>query len=62
MTDKVGTLYYIAPEILHKKNLPYTEKCDIWSVGVMCYILLTGRSPFEVKNIFELRNKIQTEE
>ena len=42
-SDIAGTPYYIAPEVMNGK---YNEKCDIWSLGIIIYILLTGEPPF----------------
>ena len=55
MKSKVGTLYYISPEII-KGN--YDEKCDIWACGVILYILLCGYPPFTGNSDKEVYNII----
>ncbi len=52
----IGTLYYMAPEVLNKK---YTNKCDMWSLGVILYYLFTKRLPFKGKNKPQLSYYIQ---
>ena len=51
-----GTPYYIAPEVLNGK---YNEKCDLWSVGVMLYIMLCGRPPFNGATEDAIINKVK---
>jgi calcium-dependent protein kinase len=56
MNKVSGTPYYIAPEVLFEK---YDEKCDIWSVGVIMYILLCGYPPFNGDSDTEILNRIK---
>jgi calcium-dependent protein kinase len=55
MRTPVGTKIYVAPEVYQKE---YTEKCDIWSAGVMLYALLCGYPPFLSENEDEIKRKI----
>ena len=56
LTSQVGTSYYVPPEILMGE---YNQKCDIWSVGIILCILLTGEPPFNGPNDTVIINKIR---
>jgi len=57
MKTPCGTPGYIAPEVLHMKG--YNKLCDIWSLGVIVYILLCGFPPFYADNDAQLFEKIK---
>eukprot|EP00928_Gymnodinium_smaydae_P038331 TRINITY_DN26464_c0_g1_i1.p1 TRINITY_DN26464_c0_g1~~TRINITY_DN26464_c0_g1_i1.p1 ORF type:complete len:712 (-),score=107.19 TRINITY_DN26464_c0_g1_i1:290-2392(-) len=46
LKTKVCTAHYVAPEVLKRGDVEYTEKVDVWSCGVMLYMMLCGFMPF----------------
>jgi calcium-dependent protein kinase len=52
----IGTCYYMSPEVIDER---YSEKCDVWSCGVILYILLSGYPPFNGNTDTEILRAIQ---
>lgn len=55
LTSPLGSMHYIAPEVLEQC---YNYKCDIWSCGVILFIMLSGYAPFEAPNDRDMRELI----
>jgi calcium-dependent protein kinase len=55
-SELFGTPYYVAPEVLNEN---YGEKADMWSIGVIAFMLLSGGIPFTGKTIGEIFNSIK---
>lgn len=60
ITTFAGSPYYMSPEVCEKR---YSTKCDVWSIGVIFYELLTGSLPFKSESKYEaIERKLTLEE
>eukprot|EP00913_Durusdinium_trenchii_P027511 g25801.t1 len=57
LTTKAGTPYYVAPQVLTGK---YDAKCDLWSCGIIMYVLLCGYPPFTGASDAEILGKVRS--
>ena len=57
MTTYAGTLAYMAPEVVNR-SVAYSMKCDLWSVGVVTFVLLTGEFPFAGQSETQIQKRI----
>ena len=58
--EPYGTLTYCAPEIILDE--PYSKAVDLWSLGVMTYLMLSGRLPFSGRDENEIARRVAYEE
>ncbi|KAG7364801.1 serine/threonine protein kinase [Nitzschia inconspicua] len=58
LTSRCGTPTFVAPEIL--KNIPHDQSADLWSIGVIVYLLLVGYPPFMKDTQAELFQQIRS--
>src|SRR3990167_9183353 len=60
LTSQVGTPWYVSPEVI-KKAVPYSEKCDNWSLGVLLYMMMFAEPPFKGRSNGEVFLNIKEE-
>jgi len=52
----LGSPLYMAPEVI--KNEKYSSKVDVWALGVLTYIMLSNKMPFEGSNVEKVHQSI----
>jgi serine/threonine protein kinase len=57
LTNKVGSPWYMAPEVCETDS--YSNKCDMWSLGIITYELLYGEKPWKGVNLIDLHKNIR---
>eukprot|EP01057_Protomagalhaensia_wolfi_P005264 Protomagalhaensia_wolfi_Nauph_80__5263@NODE_567_length_2277_cov_17_437891_g423_i0_p1_GENE_NODE_567_length_2277_cov_17_437891_g423_i0NODE_567_length_2277_cov_17_437891_g423_i0_p1_ORF_typecomplete_len671_score140_29Pkinase/PF00069_25/9_3e69Pkinase_Tyr/PF07714_17/5_5e48EFhand_7/PF13499_6/2_5e11EFhand_7/PF13499_6/1_6e13EFhand_7/PF13499_6/9e15EFhand_8/PF13833_6/0_21EFhand_8/PF13833_6/3_5e06EFhand_8/PF13833_6/0_016EFhand_8/PF13833_6/0_00017EFhand_8/PF13833_6/0_00029EFhand_8/PF13833_6/1_5e06EFhand_1/PF len=57
--NAAGTVVYMAPEVFQRR---LHLKCDVWSAGVLMFLLLTGNLPFMGKTVSEIKAKVLRDE
>jgi len=58
INDGVGTIYTMAPEVIHTSREGYDDKVDLWSLGVIAYMLLSSQMPFYGNTRLSVMKKI----
>lgn len=59
LKTKICTPGYVAKEILTRKEVPYTEKVDVWSLGVVFFMMLSGTPPFYGETDFDTLKQVK---
>ena len=59
-SEFVGTIYYLPPEITRHRHGWELKKSDMWTIGVIAYVLVTGKPPFYGKDNKQILTRIMT--
>lgn len=62
MYSKVGSAFYIAPEVMCNNDQGYDESCDVWSIGAVTYCMLCGNPPYYAETDMEVIQKLLYED
>ena len=62
MLTNTGVVQFSAPEIFDQNNTGYDEKVDVWSAGIVFYMMLAGIQPFVDEDVSKIPQKIKEQE